>query len=133
MKNEEKRIKVSEEVDIAKAAFEGKLLAGTAGFKQTEQYMISIAISELTRNIFIYALGGEIIIKVIKKNNKKGLEIVVQDEGSGIKDIGQAMKDNFSTSEGLGLGLPGVKRLMDEFVIDSKIGIGTKITVRKWV
>lgn len=133
MKNEEKRIKVYEEVDIAKASFEGKLLAGTAGFKQTEQYMIATAISELARNIFIYALRGEIIIRVIEKNNKKGLEIVAQDKGSGIKDIGQAMKDNFSTSEGLGLGLPGVKRLMDELVIDSKIGIGTKITVRKWI
>jgi serine/threonine-protein kinase RsbT len=133
MKNEEKRIKVCEEVDIAKASFEGKLLAGTAGFKQSGQYMIATAISELARNVFIYALRGEIIIRVIEKNNKKGLEIIAQDKGSGIKDIGQAMKDNFSTSEGLGLGLPGVKRLMDEFVIDSKIGIGTKITVRKWV
>lgn len=133
MKNKEKRIKVSEEVDVAKASFEGKLLAGTAGFKQTGQYMIATAISELARNIFIYALRGEIIIRVIEKNNKKGLEIIAQDKGSGIKDIGQAMKDNFSTSEGLGLGLPGVKRIMDEFVIDTKAGVGTKITVRKWV
>ena len=133
MKNEEKRIKVSEEVDVAKATFEGKLLAWTAGFKETGQYMIATAISELARNIFIYALRGEIIIKIIEKNNKKGIEIIAQDEGSGIKDIGQAMKDNFSTSNGLGLGLPGVKRIMDEFVIDTKAGVGTKITVRKWI
>ena len=133
MKNKEKKIKVNEEFDIAKASFEGKLLATTAGFKQTDQYMIATVISELARNIFIYALRGEIIIKIIDKNNKKGLEIIVQDEGSGIKDIGQAMKDNFSTSRGLGLGLPGVKRIMDEFVIDTKIGVGTKITVRKWL
>ena len=133
MENKEKKIKVNEEFDIAKASFEGKLLARTAGFKETEQYMIATAISELARNIFIYALRGEIIIKIIEKNNKKGLEIIAQDEGSGIKDIGQAMKDNFSTSEGLGLGLPGVKRIMDEFVIDTKIGVGTKITVRKWL
>jgi len=133
MRNKERRIKISEEFDIAKASFEGKLLATTAGFKHTEQYIIATAISELARNIFIYALRGEIIIRVIEQNNKKGLEIVAQDEGSGIKDIGQAMKDNFSTSEGLGLGLPGVKRLMDEFAIDTKAGVGTKITVRKWV
>lgn len=133
MKNEEKRIKISEETDIAKAAFEGKLLAWTAGFKETGQYMIATAISELARNIFIYALRGEIIIKIIEKNSKKGLEIIAQDEGSGIKDIGQAMKDNFSSSKGLGLGLPGVKRLMDEFVIENKAGVGTKIMARKWV
>ena len=133
MKNEKKRIKISEEIDIVKAAFEGKLLAWTVGFKETGQYMIATVISELARNIFIHALRGEIIIKIIENNNKKGLEIIAQDEGFGIKDIGQAMKDNFSTSNGLGLGLPGVKRIMDEFVIETKAGVGTKITVRKWV
>ena len=133
MRAKEKRIKISEEFDINKASFEGKLLAGTAGFKENEQYMIATAISELARNIFLYALRGEISIKIIENNNKKGLKIIAQDEGSGIKDIGQAMKDNFSNSNGLGLGLPGVKRIMDEFVIDTKIGVGTKITVRKWV
>jgi serine/threonine-protein kinase RsbT len=133
MKNKVKKIKVNEEFDIAKASFEGKLLAGTAGFKQAGQYIIATAISELARNIFQYALRGEMKIKIIESYNKKGLEIIAQDEGSGIKDIGQAMKDNFSTSDGLGLGLPGVKRLMDEFVIDTKMGVGTKITVRKWV
>ena len=133
MENKEKKIKVNEEFDIAKASFEGKFLAITAGFKETDQYMIATVISELARNIFVYALRGEIIIKIIEKNNKKGLEIIAQDEGSGIKDIGQAMKDNFSTSGSLGLGLPGVKRIMDEFIIDTKVGVGTKITVRKWL
>jgi len=133
MKNWEKIIKIYAEPDIAKASFEGKLSAEAAGFRKSEQYMIATAISELARNTFLYALRGEILIKVIEKNNKKGLEIIAQDEGSGIKDIGQAMKDNFSTSNGLGLGLPGVKRIMDEFVIETKAGVGTKITVRKWV
>ena len=85
MKNKEKKIKINEEFDIAKVSFEGKLLATTAGFKETEQYMIATVISELARNIFQYALRGEIIIRVIDKNNKKGLEIIAQDEGSGIK------------------------------------------------
>ncbi|HCL90790.1 MAG TPA: ATP-binding protein [Candidatus Atribacteria bacterium] len=133
MKNKEKNIKIHGEADIAETSFEGKLSAETAGFRQSEQYMIATVISELARNIFIYALRGEIIIKIIEKNNKKGLEIIAQDNGPGIKDIGQAMKDNFSTSEGLGLGLPGVKRIMDEFVITTKAGAGTKIMVRKWV
>jgi len=133
MKNKQKKIKIDEEFDIAKASFEGKSLVITAGFKETDQCMIATVISELARNIFIYALRGEIRIKIIEKNNKKGIEIIAQDEGPGIKDIGQAMKDNFSTGGSLGLGLPGVKRIMDEFVIDTKIGEGTKITVRKWV
>jgi serine/threonine-protein kinase RsbT len=133
MKNREKIIKIYAEADIAKASFEGKLSAETAGFRKSEQYMMATVISELARNIFIYALRGEIIIKIIESNYKKGIEIIAQDEGSGIKDIGQAMKDNFSTSNGLGLGLPGVKRIMDEFAIDTKAGVGTKITVRKWV
>jgi serine/threonine-protein kinase RsbT len=133
MKNKEKKIKVNEEFNIAEASFEGRFLAITAGFKETDQYMIATVISELARNIFVYALRGEIIIKIIEKNNKKGLEIIAQDEGCGIKDIGQAMKDNFSTSGSLGLGLPGVKRIMDEFIIDTKVGVGTKITVRKWL
>lgn len=133
MKNWEKIIKIYAEPDIAKASFAGKLSAEAAGFRQSEQYMIATVISELARNTFLYALRGEIRIKIIESNNKKGLEIIAQDEGSGIKDIGQAMKDSFSTSNGLGLGLPGVKRIMDEFVIDTKAGVGTKITVRKWV
>lgn len=133
MTNREKIVKIYAEADIAKASFEGKPLAETAGFKQSEQYMIATVISELARNTFLYALRGEIRIKIIESNSKKGIEIVAQDEGSGIKDIGQAMKDNFSTSNGLGLGLPGVKRIMDEFVIETKAGVGTKITARKWV
>ncbi len=133
MKNRGEIIKIYRETDIVKASFEGKLSAETTGFRQSEQYMIATVISELARNIFIYALRGEIIIKIIEKNNKKGLEIIAQDKGSGIKDIGQAMKDNFSTSNSLGLGLPGVKRIMDEFVIETKVGVGTKITVRKWI
>jgi len=120
MKNKEKNIKIHGEADIAEASFEGKLSAETAGFRQSEQYMIATVISELARNTFLYALRGEIRIKIIESNNKKGIEIVAQDEGFGIKDIGQAMKDNFSTSNGLGLGLPGVKRIMDEFVIETK-------------
>lgn len=133
MENREKNIKIHGEVDIAKASFEGRLSAETAGFKQSEQFMIATAISELARNIFLYASRGEIRIKIIENNNKKGLEIIAQDEGSGIKDIGLVMKDNFSTSSGLGLGLPGAKRIMDEFVIETKTGVGTKITARKWV
>ncbi|MEW6096863.1 MAG: ATP-binding protein [bacterium] len=94
--------------------------------------MIATAVYELAKNIFRYAKRGEIIIRRIKKGTKKGVEIIAQDNGPGIADIENAMKDHFSTGGGLGLGLPGVKRLMDEFVIDKERQRGTKITVRKW-
>ena len=133
MKEKEERIEITGETEIAKAISKARILAEESGFGQTEQYMVSTAVSELARNIFRYATKGEVIIRVIKRKAKIGIEIVAEDSGSGIKDIAKAMKDNFSTSEGLGSGLPGVKRLMDEFVIESELKRGTKITVRKWI
>ena len=132
MSNKEKQIQITGEIDIAKATYEAMTMAEVIGFGKTEQYMISTAVSELARNIVVYAMKGEVIIRLIGDSNK-GIEIIAIDKGSGIEDLGMAMKDHFSTSEGLGLGLPGVKRLMDEFRVDTKVGRGTKITVRKWV
>jgi len=130
--NNEKQIHISYEIDIAIATAEARMLAEVAGFKKTEQYMIATAVSELARNIFRYASRGNIIIRIIEEKGKKGIEVVAEDNGPGIADIEKAMENHFSTGKGLGLGLPGVKRLMDEFVIDSKIQRGTKITIRKW-
>ena len=132
-KNEERRVKISEEVDIALATSQARILAERAGFKQTDQYMIATATSELARNMFLYAMKGEMNIRVLERKAKRGIEVVAEDLGPGINDIALAMKDHFSSSVGLGLGLPGVKRLMDEFVIDTKRRTGTKITVRKWL
>ncbi len=133
MKNEEARVEIVKEIDITKAVAMAIMLAKKAGFKHIEQFMIATAVSELARNSFLYAMKGEVTIKVLDRKTQKGIEIVAEDNGPGIEDIGKAMEDHFSTSEGLGLGLPGVKRLMDEFNIDSERGRGTKITVRKWV
>lgn len=133
MKHRQRRVVISEETDVAKATSEAMALANEVGFKESEQCMIATAVSELARNIVFYAMKGEVIIKVIDRKTKRGIEIVAEDNGSGIKDIGQAMKDHFSTSGSLGLGLPGVKRLTDEFIIDTKRKRGTKITVRKWL
>ena len=132
MKHKGKQINISEEIDIGKAASEAKRMAEEIGFKKTEQYMISTATSELARNIFLYAMKGEVMIRALERKGKRGIEVVAQDQGPGIKDIGKAMRDHFSTSEGLGLGLGGTKRLMDEFIIDTERKRGTKITVRKW-
>ena len=133
MQNKKKRVEISEEVNIVEAASEAMIFAQIAGFTLVGQHMVATAVSELARNIYLYAMKGEVTIRVLERETNKGIEIVAEDNGPGIADIGAAMKDHFSTSDGLGLGLPGVKRLMDEFRINTKPGVGTKITVRKWV
>ncbi|MFH0803354.1 MAG: anti-sigma regulatory factor [bacterium] len=132
MENNVKQIIITHEVDIAIATSEARVLAAAGGFQQTEQYMIATAVSELARNIFRYAKKGEVTMKIIEEKTKKGIEIVARDDGPGIKNIERAMTDHFSTGNSLGLGLPGVKRLMDEFEIESDCKKGTKITARKW-
>jgi serine/threonine-protein kinase RsbT len=132
MKNTEEKIEICQEVDIAQAAYEAIRLAEVAGFNRTGWFMLATAASELARNIFEYANKGEVTIRIIKKGTKKGIEIVAEDNGPGIADIAAAMKDSFSTQMSLGLGLPGTKRLTDEFYIDAERRVGIKITVRKW-
>jgi len=131
--NKEKRIKISRDIDIAEAVSKTRELAEAAGLVRAKQYMVATAASELARNILIHARRGEIAVRILTSGGRKGIEIVAEDSGPGIADIEAAMKDGFSTSGGLGLGLPGVKRLTDEFEIDTQRQVGTKITVRKWV
>ena len=94
--------------------------------------MIATAISELARNIVQYAQHGEIVLSVVE-GSRPGIQIVARDQGPGIADLEQAMRDGYSTGGSLGLGLPGAKRLMDEFTIDSEVGKGTIVSVRKWL
>lgn len=129
----EKRIKTYREFHVKTATIQARKMAETAGFNQTMQYQIATVASELATNICRYSREGCIIIKIIEKGEKKGMEIIAEDIGPGIEDIEKAMQDGFSTGKSLGIGLPAVKRLMDEFHIETKIGKGTKITVRKWL
>ncbi len=133
--SKQKEIKISQEVDIIKAVAEARQLSSEAGFRENQQYAIATAVSELARNIFRYALKGEIVLKIIERKTQKGIEVIAEDKGPGIEHLGKAMKDHFTTSQdgSLGLGLPGVKRLMDEFVLDTEHKRGTKIITRKWV
>jgi serine/threonine-protein kinase RsbT len=94
--------------------------------------MVATAVSELARNILVYAGGGTIDVSLIDKNRHRGVLVVAQDKGPGIADIKLAMQDGFSTSNGLGLGLPGSDRLMDEFDLVSEVGVGTTVTAKKW-
>jgi len=126
------RIPISSDVDIVKARQAGRRVAEEVGFVFTELALIATAISELARNIVRYARSGEIAIRPITSSARRGIEIVAQDSGPGIRDVDQALQIGFSTAGGLGLGLPGVRRLMDEFDIQSKLGQGTTVRITKW-
>lgn len=108
-------------------------LARELGFGLADQTRITTAVSELARNIYVYAGTGRVIIKAVSNNAKKGIEIVAEDNGPGIPEIELAMQDGYSTKNGLGQGLPGAKRLMDEFEIKSEADVGTTVTIRKWL
>ena len=94
--------------------------------------LIATAISELARNIILYANNGEIILDVTENGTKRGIKVMARDAGPGIPDIERALEEGFSTSRSLGLGLSGVRRLMDDFNIASEIGRGTSVMVKKW-
>ena len=126
-------IAIRSAADIVLARQEGRALASRFGFTGSDLTVIATAISELARNIVTYAKKGVIRLKVINGgSNGHGIQVVAQDEGPGIADLDQALRDGFSTSGSLGLGLPGVRRLVDEFRIESKRNRGTTVTVTKW-
>jgi len=128
----EVRVPVHREIDIVAARREGRALASLLGFSSTEATLVATAISELARNIVLYAKQGEIVLGLLNDGNRRGVVVVARDEGPGIPDIPWAVADGRSTSGGLGLGLPGVRRLMDEFHIASEVGNGTTVVVKKW-
>ncbi len=130
---EERTVPIRSDLDIVTARVEGRELAKELGFGVIDQARIATAISELTRNIVQYAEHGEAIMRPIEVGGRVGLEIICQDEGPGIPDVDLAMQDGFSTSTSLGMGMPGAKRLMDEFEIASEVGFGTTVTIRKWL
>ena len=119
--------------DIVTARQQGRSLAAAIGFTATDATLIATAISELARNIVMYAGQGEVITRSVEISHRKSIVIVARDNGPGIRSIEDVLRDGYSTSGGLGLGLPGVRRLMDEFAIESELGQGTMVTVRKWL
>ena len=130
--SDEARVAIQRDGDIIAARQKGRDLAAQAGFKGSDLTIIATAISEIARNIIVFAQQGEVSLRVIERAGKRGVLIVAEDRGPGIPDIEQAMRDGFSTGKSLGLGLPGARRLMDEFEIVSEVGKGTVITMRKW-
>ncbi|OZU89197.1 ATP-binding protein [Virgibacillus indicus] len=126
-------VNINKEWDIVGARQLGRDIAKKMGFGTVDQARIATAISELARNIYLYAEEGQICFEVIDNLPQRGMRMIAVDTGPGIKDIGQVMQDGFSTSGGLGAGLPGVKRLMDEFDLQSEASKGTRINAVKWL
>jgi serine/threonine-protein kinase RsbT len=129
---EERRIALSSDTDLVMAREEGRELAAHLGFSRTDATLIATAISEVARNIIAYAGTGEIGLSSVFENGRPGLAVVALDSGPGIEDVRMALEEGTSTSGGLGMGLPGARRLMDEFQIDSQPGKGTRVTMKKW-
>jgi serine/threonine-protein kinase RsbT len=129
---DETQIEIATDADIVRARQTGREMAAAAGCSATDLTMVATAISEIARNLLTHAGGGELAMRMVERNGRRCLEIVARDEGPGIADVDRALEDGYTTGEGLGLGLPGARRLMDEFLITSEPGKGTVVTMYKW-
>jgi serine/threonine-protein kinase RsbT len=129
----ETHVAIEHEADIVTARQKGRELAAASGLSRTEQTLIATAISELARNIVVYAQRGEVVLAALEQKGRRGVLVVARDDGPGIANPELAMRDGYSTSRSLGMGLPGAKRLMDEFELSTVLGKGTTITMKKWV
>jgi serine/threonine-protein kinase RsbT len=129
-KNEHLAIRAGDDVVRARQAV--RALALQAGFSLVDQTKIITAASEIARNTLDYGGGGELTLELLRDGARRGLRLTFTDRGPGISDIEQALKDGYTTGNGLGLGLSGAKRLSNEFAIDSRPGAGTKITLARW-
>lgn len=130
---DEVRVPVTSDADVVAAREKGRELSAQLGFSSIDLTLIVTAISELARNILLYASEGEIVLRLDEDDGaKRGIIVVARDEGPGIPDLELAMRDSYSTGNGLGLGLPGARRLMDEFEIKSEVSKGTTIVMKKW-
>ncbi|MCQ6264325.1 anti-sigma regulatory factor [Fictibacillus sp. WQ 8-8] len=125
-------VEIKNELDISIARQEGKELARIIGFNSVNQVRIKTVISELARNIYLYAGEGKIIVEAIEEENRAGIRVSAIDQGPGIQDIKMALQAGYTSSGGLGAGLPGVQKLMDIINVQSTINLGTEITAIKW-
>jgi len=127
------RVPITRDADVVLARQRGRDLALRTGFSATDQTVVATAISEIARNIVKFAERGEVVVSTMSQDGLRGLRVVVRDVGPGIEDLDEAMRDGYSTYQGLGLGLPGAKRLMDRFDLESVRGEGTTVTMEKWL
>lgn len=126
------RLPVREEPDVALARARARELARGEGFRSGAAGALATAVTEIARNLVVHAGGGDVLLEVVEDRGRRGVLVVARDAGPGIPDMEAAMRDGYSTSGGLGMGLPGARRLMDEFAIRSAPGEGTTVTMKKW-
>lgn len=126
------RVEIRSSDDVVKVRQQTRVAAVEAGLSLVDQTKVITAASELARNTLDYGGGGELRLEVVDEGSRRGVRLIFEDRGPGIADIEQALKDGFTTGSGLGLGLSGARRLSNEFAIESKVGIGTKITIARW-
>jgi serine/threonine-protein kinase RsbT len=126
------RVPIDSDTDIVTARQKGREMASRLGFTSTDLTLIATAISELARNIVLYAHQGEIVLSIAEDGFRRGMGVIAHDDGPGIPDVERALEEGFSTSRSFGMGLSGVRRLVDEFKIVSKVGTGTTVSVKKW-
>jgi len=124
---------ISREVDVYVAIGRGREMAAALGFDEIDRTRIEIVILELTRNVLAHAGRGELRLETIEEAGRRGIAVEAEDSGPGIADIELALRAGYSTAQTLGAGLPGVRRLMDDFTIESRVGVGTRVRAVKWL
>ena len=130
--NGDVRIAIASDEDVVPARAEGRALASELGFSRTDATLIATAISEIARNILVHAGSGEVRLRPAFEDRRAGVVVEASDRGPGIRDVEAALREGFGTKDGLGLGLPGVERIMDDFGIETALGRGTTVSMTKW-
>ena len=128
----ESRISIESDADVVTARQRARELAAGLELTSTDQTLLATAISEVARNITTYATRGEVLVSIVADDDRRGIRVVARDDGPGIEDIERALQDGYTSGGGLGLGLPGARRLVDEFDIKTAPGEGTTVTLVKW-
>jgi serine/threonine-protein kinase RsbT len=129
---DEIRVAIRTDSDVVTARQEARTMGAGLGFSSTDLTLLATAISEVARNITTYAGEGEVTLRALDENGRHGIEVLATDEGPGIADVELAMQDGYTTGSGLGLGLPGTRRLVDDFDLRTTPGAGTTVRLVKW-
>jgi serine/threonine-protein kinase RsbT len=123
---------IREEADVAIARKHARDVAAQAGLSEVAAYALATAISEIASNIVVHAGAGELVLSADSRGGRRGVVVLARDAGPGIPELERAMQDGYSTANGLGLGLPSARRLVDEFELNSEVGRGTIVVLKKW-
>jgi serine/threonine-protein kinase RsbT len=129
---DEVRVPINADADLVTARAEGRAMAERLGFPRPDPTLIATAISEVARNIVVHVGRGEIVLRPLEEAHRYGMVVIARDDGPGIRDVEAALRDDYSGRGGLGLGLPGARRLMDDFDLTSGTDTGTTVTMVKW-